>query len=100
MSYFIAGTKLFNYLSKIENWRLYEAKQRGLVLYEFKSDNIIEIMFSWCKQARTYSTPYYVLFHIIFDNIKLMSSMYKSYVIDNSISEARTIGITERYFTL
>ena len=92
--------KLLQYLSTIDNWRLYEARERGLLLYELKSDNIIEIVFAWCKEARAYATPYYVLFQIVLDNIKLMSAMYQSYVIKNAQSEARKLGITERFYII
>ena len=66
------------YLSKIANWAGYIAFEKGILLYEMKSDNIIEIVFSWLKEARSYIYPYFVTRQIIFENIKRIITLRKS----------------------
>ena len=94
----IKGRKLFTYLAKIDNWQLYKAIERGNILYEFKSDNIIEIVFSWLKESRALSTPYFVLYSIIYDNARLMSQLFDKYTNLCKTSDATSKGLTERYY--
>ena len=77
-----------NYLSKINNWAGYLAFQIGILLYEMKSDNIIEIVFSWLKEARAYITPYFVTYQIILANIERIGTLRIS--VRNDIIEGLT----------
>ena len=81
---------------EIENWRLFDAIERGNILYEFKSDNIIEIIFSGAKESRTYGTPYFVLHSIITENIKRMSNLFLKNVVQNTGGRERALGLTTR----
>jgi hypothetical protein len=44
--------EIADYLMQITNWQLYQVIARGNVVYEIKSDNIVEGVFSWCKEER------------------------------------------------
>ena len=87
---------MYDYLNRIKNWQKYVALERGNVLYEVNSDNIVEIVFSFCKEARAFVSPFYVIYKIILDIITLMSDMFVRYTVTNASSEARLLGITER----
>ena len=88
---------MYKYLSTIKNWQKYVAIERGILFYEMQSDNIVEIIFSFLKEARAFVSPFYVLYNSILDIIKLMLSMHEKYIITDANSEARVLGITERY---
>ena len=85
---FYVGSEMVEYLENAENWAGYLAFEKGLILYEMKSDNIIEIVFSWLKEARSFITPYFVTFSIINENIKRIDDLRKS--LDKEIIEGLT----------
>ena len=66
--FIISGIEMYEYLSTISNWQLYILIERGNLFYEMMSDNIIEILFAWCKEIRSYATPYYFLKLLIYEN--------------------------------
>lgn len=75
---FYIGKTMEAYLSKITNWSNYVAFERGIILYEMKSDNVIEIVFSWLKESRCYITPYFVTYSILSENVKRIETLRKS----------------------
>jgi hypothetical protein len=79
------------YLSKIKNWELYKAVNLGCTLHEMRCDNIVEIFFSWCKEARTYCTPYYFLKYLLLQNIERINDLHES-----SLAEG-DCGVNKRY---
>ena len=48
---------MYEYLSKLNNWQLYQAVDTGHMLYDWKSDNIVEAIFAWCRETR-FLNPY------------------------------------------
>ena len=88
---------MFEYLSKIDNWELYKAIERGLILYEFNSDNVIEIIFSWLKECRAHASAYYVTYAIIYENMNYISELHKWTTNINGMNKlVRMLGLTER----
>ena len=52
----------YDYLKAVDGeWALHVAIERNCSLYEMKSDNIVEGVFSWLKDERTLITPFYVI---------------------------------------
>ena len=77
------GEKMAQYLEEIDNWQLYKAVERGNRIYEMKSDNIVEITFSWLEEVRSYCTPYYVIADLMMENIIRINNLYKECVRTN-----------------
>jgi hypothetical protein len=51
---------MYEYLSKATHWQVYEIVDRGLMLFDFKSDNIVEAGFGWLLEARHLSVYYFI----------------------------------------
>ena len=90
------GVKMAQYLEEIDNWQLYKAVERGNTIYEMKSDNIVEITFSWLEEVRCYCTPYYVIIAVglMMENIIRINDLYKECVRTNQH------GLTKRLIIL
>jgi hypothetical protein len=53
-----ANQELATYLNSITgNWQLFHAVEKNLPLYEMKSDNLVEQIFSWLKEERCVGGP-------------------------------------------
>ena len=52
---------MHDYLIKIPNWALYLAIARKNMVYDMKSDNIVEGIFSWIRDERSLMTPLYFI---------------------------------------
>lgn len=53
------GAAAATYLTAIPNWQLYRIVEKHAVLYELKSDNLVEGMFATLKEARCQASPIY-----------------------------------------
>ena len=82
---------MLQYLNNIPNWELYKAIDRGNILYEIKSDNLIEIAWAWLKDCRSYVTPFYVLKTLLYKNMERINT-----IIENSNLQNK-VGLTKRF---
>jgi hypothetical protein len=48
------------YLSRATHWQVYEIVERGLMLFDYKSDNVVEAVFGWLLEARHLSVYYFI----------------------------------------
>jgi hypothetical protein len=78
---------MYNYLREIDSWEVYKAHDRGIMMYGYKSDNVVEQVFSWLKVNR-YFSPYYFL-KLMFLNVAERNSLMKDKV------EKRTCPLNE-----
>jgi hypothetical protein len=53
------GREIAVYLESIANWQLYKVIASGNVVYEMKSDNLVEGVFSWCKEERSLGSAFF-----------------------------------------
>lgn len=55
------GCDCANYLDKVEgDWQLYKVLLKKNVLYEMKSDNLVEGVFAWLLEVRALKSPYMI----------------------------------------
>ena len=72
------GAAMAAYLSEIDqDWQLYKAIERGNLIYEMNSDNLVESAFSWLLESRSYATASYLLEAIMNENIKRNMKLYE-----------------------
>jgi hypothetical protein len=86
------GYKLATFLESITNWRLFEAIERGNILYEMKTNNLVEGVFSWLEEVRSFATPYYIICSLMKLNISRINSLY-----EEVIREDLSLGLTTWY---
>jgi hypothetical protein len=55
---------MYTYLSNADRWQLFLALESGVMLYDWKSDNIVEHIFSWCNTAR-FLNPFMFMKHVV-----------------------------------
>jgi hypothetical protein len=55
---------MFTYLDNADRWQLYLALESGRMLYDWKSDNIVEHIFAWCRNAR-FLNPFMFIKHVV-----------------------------------
>jgi hypothetical protein len=55
---------VYTYLTGIDNWQLYKAIIRGNMVHCMRSNNLVESVFAWTKQARGQS-PLYMLIWLL-----------------------------------
>lgn len=84
------GEKMFKYLEKVSNWQLYKAIKRGNIIYGINSDNLVEIIFSWLREARSYVTPYYILSYIMMQNVDRLMTIQEECFVEHDL------GLTTR----
>ena len=55
---------IYEYVHNIHGWSLHEAIENNCVLWGMKTNNIVEVTFSWLQDARNL-TPYYFVISVI-----------------------------------
>ena len=79
------GEQMKKYLEEIPNWQLYKAILNGNIIYGMTSDNLVEQVFSWLSEARSYVTPYYLLSYIVTENIARLSKIYEECLVQHEL---------------
>ena len=51
---------MYEYLNGIENWQVYKVVEKGNMLFNMKSDNIVEGIMSWILECRYLSPLYFI----------------------------------------
>lgn len=103
LEYMDNGEQTKKYLSEIHGiWQLYRVIDRGNVIYEMKSDNIVEGAFSWARELRHISSAYFFceeLYCSLVQRINLMKARIedipsKEYL--TPVAKARVMENSER----
>jgi hypothetical protein len=64
---------LFTYLINADRWQLFLAVESGRMLYDWKSDNIVEHIFAWCRKAR-FLNPLMFVKHVVTEIFAAMNT--------------------------
>jgi hypothetical protein len=65
-----------NFLNGLTHWELWRIIQSGNQMYEMKSDNIVEGIFSWMKEERALGSAYFFVKAIFLKYIKMQEILY------------------------
>jgi hypothetical protein len=70
---FLNKKAMYDYLCGIENWQLYKVVERGNMVFDMKSNNIVEQTMNFLLEAREMS-PYYFIRQALLDILNLINS--------------------------
>jgi hypothetical protein len=69
------GREIAEYMDGIANWQLYKVIASGNVVYEMKSDNLVEGVFSWCEEERSLGSAFFFTQAIFMSNAKRLTDL-------------------------
>jgi hypothetical protein len=96
---------MYDYLCNIENWQVYKVIERGNMIFNMKSNNIVEQTMNFLLDAREMS-PYFFIKQTLIDILELinsqraevMNSIFTPYA--NDIIEKSRLGIQQNPYTV